>query len=162
MNFREYLCQISNGGSYFQINLNLYAMIYWRLNILPSNALEDQDQILVLMPLSEDGKTVFQCKFHQEHQRTCLFSDPKNEAKKIKRYKNRDDTKTKLWKNVEKWVLMTNLKLNPQGDFSKWEKEIKPLFQDMGIEAELWSGEKLSSFIGRISKCAHEPTLKIN
>ena len=97
--------------------------------------------------LSEDGKTVFQCKFHQEDQRKCLFSDPKDEAKKIKRYKNRNDTKAELWKNVEKWVLMTNLKLNPQGDFSKWEKEIKPLFQDMGIEAELWSGEKLSSLL---------------
>ena len=97
--------------------------------------------------LSKDGKTVFQCKFHQKHQRTYLFSDPKNEAKKIKRYKNRDDAKAKLWKKVKKWVLMTNLELNPQVDLNKWEKKVEPLFQDMGIEAELWGGEKLSSLL---------------
>ena len=95
---------------------------------------------------SADGKTVYQHKHHCAPSFSKVVSDAQGEVAKISGYRQASDKRYALWQNVEEWVLVTNVPVNPI-DQARWDKEVVPEFQKMGLRAVLWSGELVEALL---------------
>ncbi len=92
--------------------------------------------------ISGDGMTVYQAKHHKQPLIRQSIADAKDELRKIKEYRKEKE----YWKNVSHWVLFTNIRKGIESE-SKWEDEIVPLYLEIGIQAILWSWEKISALL---------------
>jgi hypothetical protein len=89
---------------------------------------------------SADGKIVYQAKYRKDSGSIVELAG--NELKKIKEYRQESHNNYQHWKDVEKWVLVTNVKTNPN-DVIMWNSEVISKFRDNDINVEYWSGETL-------------------
>ena len=97
--------------------------------------------------ISGDGETVFQAKFHRNGKVEDIINDANKEFKKIEGYKKKDHSNFELWKNVKKWVLITNIKINPN-DKKKWEQNVVSKFKSIGLDSSItWTGETVESLL---------------
>jgi len=95
---------------------------------------------------SEDGQKVFQFKHHQANSTDLVVRDAKAEFEKISVYIQETDTRSKFWKDVKEWRLITNLPFNPW-DEQKWQEQIVPLFQKVGIKATYWERANIEALL---------------
>jgi hypothetical protein len=89
---------------------------------------------------SSDGKVVYQAKYRKDS--VSIVELAKNELKKIEEYRQNLHDNYRHWKDVEKWILVTNVKTNPN-DVIKWNKEVISEFKCNNICMAYWSGETL-------------------
>ncbi len=94
--------------------------------------------------ISNDGKTVFQSKFHKDGRSNHLRSDANTELRRIRKYRTKGHANYASWKAVKRWVLITNVTVNAK-DARQWNDEIAPSFVKEGIVAELCSAEQIEA-----------------
>src|SRR5437660_1025451 len=102
---------------------------------------------------STDGKRVWQAKHHQTPTIGKAIADAFGELDKIKEYRKQSDPNYELWKNVTEWNLVTNLEMNPASEL-RWTNEVVPQFKKEGLDAKLWSKEKLEAFLTKFPHVA--------
>ena len=89
--------------------------------------------------------TVYQAKFHSNNNMDKTIREVKNEIKKI--VANANDEKWKeLWKGKTKYVMVSNIRMNPNDKNKKmlFESNIPQEFRNIGIEKlEIWTLEDL-------------------
>ncbi|MCP4104700.1 MAG: ATP-binding protein [Desulfobacteraceae bacterium] len=95
---------------------------------------------------SGDKTTVFQAKFHKSATPAKSIKDALDELKKIKKYKTQGHENEKLWQDVKKWILVTNVLFNPK-DQERWENEVIPVFVQSCLDAEVWGCEILETLL---------------
>ncbi|OQA88369.1 MAG: hypothetical protein BWY28_01583 [bacterium ADurb.Bin236] len=88
--------------------------------------------------LSGDKQTVYQAKYIGDESASKAISEAKKEATKIKEYRESGHTRHNQWRDVNNWVLMTNAVFNPPDD-ETWNKQVVPLFREMGLTATYWN-----------------------
>jgi len=93
---------------------------------------------------SGDGLTVYQMKFHQNESASYAIADAKKEVKKITEYLEKPGKSQVIWQGVKKWVLVSNVAFNPANDL-QWNKEVKPLFACLGLEASYWEKSEIET-----------------
>ena len=86
---------------------------------------------------SENGKIIYQAKYHKIGNISDVISDAKKEFDKIKQYREESHSNYDYWKEVTEWVLISNIDIN-ETDMFQWENEILPLFNNIGITPSLW------------------------
>ncbi|KYC34791.1 hypothetical protein WA1_49585 [Scytonema hofmannii PCC 7110] len=91
---------------------------------------------------SGDGLTIYQMKFHQKESTSSAIADAKKEVEKIAKYLETPGKSQEIWQGVKKWILVSNVAFNSSNDL-KWNKEIKPLFACLGLEASYWEKSKI-------------------
>jgi len=107
--------------------------------------LEDHEARLYVRPgkdsaqdaRSGDGLTIYQMKFHQNESTSSAIGDAKAEAKKIATYQSTPGPAQEVWRGVQKWILISNVAFNPTDEL-KWNKEVKPKFDKLGLIASYW------------------------
>ncbi|MEG4281212.1 hypothetical protein QUA62_27680 [Microcoleus sp. MON1_C1] len=107
--------------------------------------LEDHEARLYVRPgkdfaqdaRSGDGLTIYQMKFHQNESTSSAIKDAKNEATKIAKYQSTPGPAQEVWRGVQKWILISNVAFNPTDEL-KWNKEVKPEFDKLGLTATYW------------------------
>ena len=95
---------------------------------------------------SQNGDTIWQAKYHQDPGIDKTLSDATNELTKITRYRDPGHPRYPLWQAARTWVLVTNLRLNAN-DHRRWETEVVPLFQPLGLLPEIWGEERLEALL---------------
>ncbi|CAD0230168.1 ATP-binding protein [Planktothrix agardhii] len=93
---------------------------------------------------SGDGCIIYQMKFHQDEAGSQAIGDAKKEAKKIAEYLETPGQSQEIWQGVKKWILISNVGFNPVNR-STWDKEIKPLFACLGLEASYWEKSEIET-----------------
>ncbi len=93
---------------------------------------------------SGDGCIIYQMKFHQDEAGSQAIGDAKKEAKKIAKYLETPGQSQEIWQGVKKWILISNVGFNPVNR-STWDKEIKPLFACLGLEASYWEKSEIET-----------------
>jgi len=96
--------------------------------------------------LSGDKRRVIQAKYRCPGTVAQIFSTAKKEFKSISKMREEDRCRA-LWTGVKEWELVTNVSFNPN-DVLKWETEIRPLFENIGLKAEL---TEMASLEARLS-----------
>jgi hypothetical protein len=107
--------------------------------------LEDHEARLYVRPgkdsaqdaRSGDGLTIYQMKFHQNESTSSAIGDAKAEAKKIATYQSTPGPAQEVWRGVQKWILISNVAFYPTDEL-KWNKEVKPKFDKLGLIASYW------------------------
>lgn len=97
---------------------------------------------------SGDGKKIFQAKHHQNESAASAISDAKSEALKIEKYGHEGHARYEQWKQIKHWHLITNAVFNPT-DRLRWDKEVVPLFERLGLTAEYWEQANLNAELVR-------------
>ncbi|MCK6565412.1 MAG: ATP-binding protein, partial [Dehalococcoidia bacterium] len=97
---------------------------------------------------SGDGTLVYQMKHHVAATPSKAISDAKAEATKIKEYRHPAHGRYAEWSAVKKWRLVTNASFNP-ADQQRWDTEVVPAFQALGLEASLWELATLEALLAK-------------
>jgi hypothetical protein len=95
---------------------------------------------------SNNGETIWQAKYHQSSGIDQTLTDARKELVKITQYRDANHARFPLWQRARNWILVTNLRLNAN-DHRRWEDEIVPLFQPLGLAASIWGEEKLEALL---------------
>lgn len=95
---------------------------------------------------SGDGIRVFQAKHHQDGLARKAIASAKKEAKKIASYRIEGHGRYEQWKGVTCWRLVTNAAFNPT-DREVWDKEVVPLFVQLGLDADYWEQSNLDALL---------------
>lgn len=92
---------------------------------------------------SSNGKIVYQAKFKSDgFNMDGVVNCALEELVLIRNYKNPMHPNYKHWKFADTWVMVANIKLNPNDD-SKWKTKVVPKFEAEGLKAVYWSKERL-------------------
>lgn len=97
---------------------------------------------------SGNGTIVFQAKHHVNESPAKAITDSKNEAAKIKAYRQPGNSRYEQWKGVKHWRLVTNAAFNPT-DKQKWDNEIVPLFSALNLTVDYWERRTLNAFLAK-------------
>ena len=97
---------------------------------------------------SGDGRRVFQAKHHQDGKASKALADAKKEAKKIAGYRTPGHARESEWRGVTEWRLVTNAAFNPK-DRARWDSEVVPLFDKLGLTADYWEQANLDALLDR-------------
>ncbi|MEA5553853.1 ATP-binding protein [Anabaena cylindrica UHCC 0172] len=114
--------------------------------------LEDHEARLYVRPgkdfaqdaRSGDGLTIYQMKFHQNESTSSAITDAKKEAEQIAKYLKTPGKSQEVWQGVKKWILVSNVAFNSNNEL-RWNKEIKPLFGCLGLEASYWEKSQIET-----------------
>lgn len=98
--------------------------------------------------LSGDGKTVYQAKYHKSETTKKPISDALSELEQIKKYLDPSHKHYDKWKDIERWVLVTNIQGHPTTTV-EWDKQVVPAFKEEGIDVELWTRERLDQMLNQ-------------
>ncbi|WP_141620721.1 ATP-binding protein [Myxococcus sp. AB036A] len=97
---------------------------------------------------SGDDLCVFQAKHHENGSAASAIRDAKEEAKKIKMYRQPGHSRYDQWKGVTHWRLVTNAAFNPTNK-QAWDSEVVPLFAKQGLVADYWERENLNALLDK-------------
>jgi hypothetical protein len=97
---------------------------------------------------SGDNTMVYQAKFHKNPTASKAINDAKAELSKISKYRSKKHARYTQWSDVTHWRLCTNASFNPT-DYERWETEIIPLFDQIGLKADYWESTTLESLIAK-------------
>ena len=91
---------------------------------------------------SGDGTVVYQAKFHTAPGMQAAIADALKELEKIREYRKPTHHNCRHWQSASRWVMVTNLLINPNDD-SRWQEQVIPVFREQGLAAGYWSVETL-------------------
>nr|BDT32080.1 ATP-binding protein [Myxococcus sp. MH1] len=97
---------------------------------------------------SGDRTIVFQAKHHVDESPAKAITDAKNEAAKIKAYRQQEHSRFEQWKGVKHWRLVTNAPFNPT-DKQVWDDEVVPLFAALNLTVDYWERRNLNAFLAK-------------
>ena len=93
---------------------------------------------------SADDTIVYQAKYHEAPSAAKAIADAKSEAKKIAKYREPTHDRYQQWKAVTVWRLVTPADFNIT-DEHRWRDEIKPLFENLDLDAVYWEREAVEA-----------------
>lgn len=91
---------------------------------------------------SADGSVVFQSKYRTEGGMDEVIKIAKEEFAHVSSYRDPSHSNYKHWKDACKWILISNIRINPNDD-AKWRAAVVPMFAAIGLNAEYWSRDDL-------------------
>ncbi|MBD3557929.1 ATP-binding protein, partial [Planktothrix sp. FACHB-1355] len=95
---------------------------------------------------SGDGRIIYQMKFHRNEAASSAIADAKEEAKNITKYLVTPGKSQEIWQVVQEWILISNVAFNPSDEL-KWNKEVKPLFDELELKASYWEKSVIETLL---------------
>lgn len=95
---------------------------------------------------SGDGLTVYQAKYYSGMDMARAVEVAHGELGKIKKYKDPTHPNFVHWKSVKHWVLVANIRKNPN-DIKKWDEVVKAFRSEGFTDATYWGIEELEQLL---------------